>query len=225
MGKHEDDESFCLDLSTEELPPAYKAVLSKKIIIIIAVSVLSIGTAAALIIFFGGFFTSDSTGDVLIPIDDSGIASFTYYTSYPSCCCGQNGTNISPTCDPLAPTDECDDYSGCDYIGDFAALGHRSLDFVETHNLIAFFDASDPSGEYFFENYANKTIEITKYFNGTLYIFNCTIVDTCSDLDCGGCCSQNAQPSGYLVDMEYYTVMNNFGTTKAVGGTVNFTIF
>lgn len=155
----------------------------------------------------------------------SGSASFTYYDSYPTCCCGQNGTAISPTCDITAPTGECDDYSGCDYIGDFAAIGHQSLNYVMTHNLVAFFDASDPTGAYFDERYANRTIQLSKHFNGSLFVFNCTIADTCSDSDCDGCCSANARPSGYLVDIEYYTAMNNFGTLDAVWGEVQFKLY
>ena len=70
----------------------------------------------------------------------------TYYNSYPMCCPN------SPTYDPNVPTEECDDYSGCEYIGDFAAFqtdenpdGHESLDYVQTRNLVAFFDSSDPT--------------------------------------------------------------------------------
>lgn|SRR3990167_2274936 len=153
-------------------------------------------------------------------------ASFTYYDSYPDCCPN------SPTYNPNAPTGECDDYSGCEYIGDFAGFvspsnpdGHVSLSYVESHNLVAFYDNSDPHGIHWKQNYANKTIEVSKQYNGQNYVFNCTIVDTCGNQDCDNCCSKNSYPSGYLIDMEYYTVMNNFGTTDAVGGQISYTIY
>ena len=55
----------------------------------------------------------------------SSTAKLTYYNSYPFCC------PKSPNYDPNAPTDECDDYSGCKYMGDFAAIGHKSIDYVK----------------------------------------------------------------------------------------------
>src|SRR5690242_13732293 len=61
-------------------------------------------------------------------------AQLTTFTSYPACCPG------SPVYDPNAPTDECDDYSGCKYMGDFAAIGHKSFSYVKGHDLVAFYD-------------------------------------------------------------------------------------
>lgn len=157
----------------------------------------------------------------------SSTAAFTYYDSYPNCC------PDSPNYDPSAPTDECDDYSGCVYMGDFAAFctpsnpdGHVSYEYVLTNNLVAFYDDSDPKGLHWSAHYANKTIELTKEYNGVTVIFNATIVDTCGNQDCNNCCSKNSdKKTGYLVDMEYYTVMRNFGTTDAAGGKLSFRIF
>ena len=39
------------------------------------------------------------------------------------------------------------------------------------------------------------------------------VADTCGDSDCDGCCTRNAKPSGNLIDMEYWTVMNHFNVT------------
>ena len=64
----------------------------------------------------------------------SGYASFTYYDSYPKCC------PDNPNYDPKASKEECDDYSGCKYSGDFAAIGHKSFDYVKSHDLVAFYD-------------------------------------------------------------------------------------
>ena len=69
--------------------------------------------------------------------DLTGKASFTFYESYPRCCCGnivifdidfgiarfiylrltgQHGWSTSPDCDKSAPKEECDDYSGCEHM-------------------------------------------------------------------------------------------------------------
>lgn len=157
----------------------------------------------------------------------SSTAANTYYSSYPFCC------PDSPNYDPKAPTEECDDYSGCKYMGDFAAYstefnpdGHVSYDFVVSNNLVAFYDDSDSRGRNWSDRYANKTIQITKKWNNNVYVFNATIVDTCGNGDCNNCCHQNSdRKTGYLIDMEYYTVMNNFGTTAAADGSVDFIIF
>jgi hypothetical protein len=44
------------------------------------------------------------------------------------------------------------------------------------------------------------------------------VADTCVDSACDGYCTGNANPSGYLVDMEYWTVIDNFGYTSATDG-------
>ncbi len=64
--------------------------------------------------------------------------------------------------------------------------------------LWPFFDNADPNGEMWETKYANKKIRLTK--NGKS--FEATIVDTCGNPDCNGCCSENAQ-GGFLVDIEY----------------------
>jgi hypothetical protein len=160
------------------------------------------------------------------PLTVSGKASFTYYQSYPMCC------PDSPNYDPAYPTEECDDYSGCVYMGDLAAFqsdsnpdGYVPIQYEMTHNLVAFYDNNDPKGHTWKHNYANKTIQITKTYNGVTHVFNASIADTCGNGDCNNCCAKNSQPSGYLVDMEYYTLMNNFGTTDAADGTLDFIVF
>lgn len=38
------------------------------------------------------------------------------------------------------------------------------------------------------------------------------ILDTCSDSDCGGCCTRNARRAGgVLLDLEYYTAKRFWG--------------
>jgi hypothetical protein len=126
---------------------------------------------------------------------------------------------------------ECVFANGCAHTGNLPAYytddntaGHVSLGFVQTNNLIAFFDKNDPNGVFWRERYAGKTIHLIKQYNGRTYEFNAVIANTCADSDCGGCCSRNAGDLGYLVDMEYYTVLNNFGTLDAANGAISFYI-
>ena len=93
------------------------------------------------------------------------------------------------------------------------------------HNLIAFYDNSDPGGKNFNKNYGGKNITLTKSCNGKSYKFVALIADTCGNNDCDNCCKKNCDKStGFLVDMEYYTVMNNFGTTDCADGKIDFVI-
>jgi hypothetical protein len=48
------------------------------------------------------------------------------------------------------------------------------------------------------------------------------VADTCSDRDCNGCCTKNARPTGFLLDMEYWTVLNNFGSLDTADGSISF---
>jgi hypothetical protein len=52
-------------------------------------------------------------------------SSWTYYNAYPRCC--QNQANYDPT----YSTTECVYYNGCAHPGSFAAIGQRSLSYVE----------------------------------------------------------------------------------------------
>jgi len=166
------------------------------------------------------FFSSKITIVLLLLIIkekvNAGVASWTYYTSYAPCC------SDNPNYDPNADTTECTQYSACDYSGDFAAIDHQTFEYVQTHNLVSFYDNSDPNGDHFNTKYANKIIRLTA--NGIT--IDAIIADTCGNNDCDGCCSENAQPSGYLVDMEYWTVYNNYGTNpeNIVDGQISFTI-
>ena len=144
----------------------------------------------------------------------SGTASFTYYDSYPACC------PDNPNYNPQASKEECDDYSGCKYSGDFAAIGHKSFDYVKSNDLIAFYDNSNASGSQFMSKYGGKQIKLTK---GSVS-FTALIADTCGNSDCKNCCAKNSQPSGFLVDMEYYTLMRHFGSKSAADGSISFVI-
>jgi len=140
-------------------------------------------------------------------------AQLTTFTSYPACCPN------SPVYDPNAPTDECDDYSGCKWMGEFAAIGKKSFSYVKSHNLVAFYDDSDRSGKNFMKNYGGKTIRLKK--NGKT--FDALIADTCGNDDCNGCCTQNSK-HGFLVDMEYWTAEKQIGGADNADGTIEFAI-
>jgi hypothetical protein len=153
--------------------------------------------------------------DAAVTVDASGwrTAQLTMYWSYPTCC------PDSPVYDPNAPTDECVKYSGCKYQGDFAVIGHQSLAYVQSHDLVAFYDDSDPDGNHFETNYGGKTIQLSK--NGM--IFEALIADTCGNADCNGCCAQNSK-GGFLVDMEYWTALRRLGAPVDGVDTIQFNI-
>jgi len=135
-------------------------------------------------------------------------ARWTWYQSYAPCC------QDSPNYDPSADTTECDVYNACQWSGRFAYVtGQKSLDWVKSNNIVAFFSSRGDNRDYANKRLrvqaAGKTVELTVY-------------DTCGDSDCNGCCTGNAAGyGGYLVDMEYWTVVKNFPQgTSAVAGQV-----
>lgn len=104
-------------------------------------------------------------------------------------------------------------------------LLYHNLD-LSSNNLIAFYDNSDPTGLNFFTKWANKYITIKGTCNGVTKTFTALIADTCGNSDCGNCCARNSNPTtGYLIDMEYYTAMRQFGTTDCADAvhTLDFT--
>ena len=105
----------------------------------------------------------------------------------------------SPSYNPSISADDCADLSCCEFSGDLAAVGHKPIDFVKNNNMVAFYDSSDPDGLYWTEAYANKTIEVSKTFNGRKYIFNATILDNCVNSDCDDCCIKDSASTGYLL--------------------------
>jgi hypothetical protein len=132
-------------------------------------------------------------------------ASWTTYTSYAPCCQG------SPNYDPFADRTECDLYSACDYLGQFAYSGEKSFNWVQNNNIMAFFSSYGDN-----TSFGNNMIRVSSAGKTVVAL----VADTCGDSDCNGCCSNNADPTGYLVDMEYWTVVNNFGDISAAQGQI-----
>ena len=78
-------------------------------------------------------------------------------------------------------------------------------------NLAAFFDSSFSSESAWGSRYKGKTIQLKACLpDGGTVAFQALIADTCNDDDCKGCCSENAQPFGKLVDIEINTMYRYF---------------
>ncbi|MES1187254.1 MAG: hypothetical protein ABUL60_25785 [Myxococcales bacterium] len=106
-----------------------------------------------------------------------GTAQKTWYTSYP---------------DP--GSEECVKYNGCTWAGQFSACdGKKSEAWVSTHDIVAAFP-----------DFARLQLHdlCLKSGNKTLVV---TVLDTCGDDDCGGCCTQNQGSADELIDIESYT--------------------
>jgi hypothetical protein len=104
-------------------------------------------------------------------------ARMTWYTSYP---------------DP--GSEECVKYNGCQWAGDFAAIGHKSEDWVAAHNLVAVHSRDFPT-------YKLKTLRLKQKD----FMIDAQVVDMCADSDCDGCCTENANTGGgFLIDLESY---------------------
>jgi len=103
-----------------------------------------------------------------------------------------NKTNYTSYPDP--GSEECIQFSGCEYEGLFAACDRkRPLEWVKTHDIVAAF----PDLE---------TLELhdlcLKSGNQTIVV---TVYDTCADSDCDGCCTQNKGTKDELIDIESFT--------------------
>jgi hypothetical protein len=106
------------------------------------------------------------------------LAQLTWYTSYP---------------DPNS--EECVQYNGCTWAGQFAALnGKQPESWVKANNIAAVHEKD-------FATYKLKTLRLTQGYRQ----IDVKVYDMCSDSDCNGCCTQNAKPSGFLIDIESYT--------------------
>ena len=125
------------------------------------------------------------TGTGGMMIDNASLtwkaATLTDFTSYP---------------DPGSA--ECIQFSGCKYEGMFAAFGDevKSQQWVMDHNIASVHEKD-------FNTYVGRTLRLRKD-DKTIDV---VVYDECSDSDCSGCCTRNAMPSGFLIDIEKYTFM------------------
>lgn len=101
----------------------------------------------------------------------------TWYTSYP---------------DPNS--EECVEYNGCMWAGMFSACNDKKPEsWVMAHNIVAAFPDYDTLQLHdLCLKSGDKTIVVT-------------VLDTCADSDCSGCCTQNQADNDQLIDLESYT--------------------
>lgn len=132
----------------------------------------------------GGGTGSSSGGGVSDCGSQWYTARLTNYTSYP---------------DP--GSEECVEYKGCTWAGQFYGLpGQQSESWVAENNIIAV-HLKD------WEWMGMKNVHLRQ---GSKEIV-AKVYDACSDLDCDGCCTNNLGGDGFLIDIESYT-MNRFGS-------------
>ncbi|WP_431685580.1 discoidin domain-containing protein [Hahella sp. NBU794] len=119
-----------------------------------------------------------------------------------------NLTNYESYPDPNS--EECIKYNGCEWAGQFAGLdGVQPESWVKAHNIAAVHskDFNWLNGKTLRLRQGGKEIDVIVY-------------DMCADSDCDGCCTQNLGRTGYLIDIEKYT-MQRFGTGS---GTVQWQV-
>ncbi len=103
-----------------------------------------------------------------------------------------NKTNYTSYPDP--GSEECIKYNGCTWAGQFAACdGTKPEAWVAAHNIVsAFPDFSALKLHDLCLRKGQNTIVVT-------------VLDTCADSDCSGCCTQNKGSATELIDIESYT--------------------
>jgi hypothetical protein len=114
-----------------------------------------------------------------------------------------NLTNFESYPDPNS--DECRNYNGCTWAGQFAFVdGKQSESWVMMHNIIAVHEKDA-------NQFKLKTFRLRQ---GSLQI-DATVYDECADSDCSGCCTANSRQTGFLIDIEKYT-MQRFGSGDGI---------
>jgi hypothetical protein len=104
-------------------------------------------------------------------------------------------------------SEECLKFNGCEYPGLFAFLeGTQPESWVQANNIAAIH--SKDAGMY-----KLKTLRLRQGNNE----IDVKVYDQCSDSDCEGCCTINANANGqsFLIDIEKYT-MQRFGSGSGI---------
>jgi len=116
------------------------------------------------------------------------LANLTHYESYP---------------DPNS--EECLEYNGCTWAGQFAALdGVMPEAWVMEHDIAAVHGDDFPI-------YRLKTLRLRQDDRE----IDVVVYDYCADDDCDGCCTANSAETGFLIDLEKYT-MQRFGSGDGI---------
>jgi hypothetical protein len=106
---------------------------------------------------------------------------------------------------PAPDSEECREFNGCKWAGQFAALdGKQPLSWVKSHNIAAVHEKD-------FNKYKLKKLRLKK--DGEQ--IDVTVYDMCSDSDCDGCCTKNAKKTGFLIDIEKFT-KQRFGVDDGI---------
>ncbi len=106
---------------------------------------------------------------------------------------------------PAPDSEECIEYNGCTWAGQFAALdGVQSESWVKANDIIAVHEKD-------FAKYKLKTLRLR---TGSQQI-DAKVYDMCSDSDCDGCCTANSKETGFLIDIEKYS-MQRFGVGDGI---------
>ena len=100
-------------------------------------------------------------------------------------------TNYESYPDP--GSEECLIYNGCEWMGQFAMCDEvKSEAWVKSHNIVAFFPLDNMGLHDICLKSGSKSIRVT-------------VLDTCGDSDCGGCCTANKGNAEALIDLEKFT--------------------
>lgn len=114
-----------------------------------------------------------------------------------------NLTNFESYPDP--GSEECIRFNGCQWAGYFAFVDEKqSESWVKANNIVAVH--SKDAGKY-----KLKTLRIRQGSNQ----LDVKVYDMCSDSDCDGCCTENCRETGFLIDIEKYT-MQRFGSGDGI---------
>jgi hypothetical protein len=115
-----------------------------------------------------------------------------------------NKTNYTSYPDP--GSEECVKYNGCTWAGQFAACDDKKPEsWVSAHNIVAAFpDFKTLSLHDLCLRKGNKTIQVT-------------VLDTCGDSDCSGCCTQNKMRTSLSTSRAIRTSAGEWPTAKSNG--------
>jgi hypothetical protein len=106
----------------------------------------------------------------------------------------KTGSKTNFTSYPDPGSEECIKYSGCMYEGQFAGCNKTEpLSWVMSHNIVAAFP-----------DFTSLKLHDLCLKSGTKTIL-VTVLDTCGDNDCNGCCTKNKGTADELIDVESFT--------------------
>ena len=94
---------------------------------------------------------------------------------------------------PAPGSDECVNYNGCTWAGEFAYCDDKKPEsWVQAHNIVSVFPSNGLVRHDLCLKSGSNTIVVTA-------------IDTCGDSDCNGCCTENRGTADRLIDIEKYT--------------------